>query len=175
MASGSFFRRTIFPVGWRLAGGADISLITNVYGIGTCGIARRDWQSQCLCDGIFLGLLDLAQLFFAFSLLTLRICFIRVAWRRVCFGVPIQVAALLPSSNRCFEAVTEVVFAVVGVCDFIPAEVDTSSRSRFPDAGEQIHRRKVASIKDAMISFAERTQVWGPLGDSGCDVIGGAF
>lgn len=104
-------------------------------------IPLRHRQPQRARERVLLGLFDLAQLLLARALLPLlfRLAFDRSCIVAVAFGVPIEVAALLPAADGGFEAVAEVVFAVRGVCDFVPAEVDAAARAGFADAREEVH------------------------------------
>lgn len=59
--------------------------------------------------------------------------------RIVGLGVPIQIFALLPASNRGHERVTEIVFALRIVLHVVPFEVDAAAGAFFADRLEEIH------------------------------------
>lgn len=64
----------------------------------------------------------------------------------VSLGIPVEVLSLLPAANGCFEAVTEVIFAVGGGGDFVPGEVDAAAGSAFADGVEQVHCRRDGEV-----------------------------
>lgn len=102
-------------------------------------ISLRWRKSERLRHGVLLGLFDLPQLLLALALDALRVRLVCVCGRVFRLGVPAQIAPLLPPTDGGFEAVAEVVLSVVGVCDFVPAEVDAASRARLADRRDKIH------------------------------------
>jgi hypothetical protein len=88
---------------------------------------------------ILLRLFHLAKLLLSFSLGTLRICLVRLGCCGFRVGVPVQVAALLPSPDGGLETVAEVVFTMGRVSDLVPAEVDTTAGAGLSYCREQIH------------------------------------
>lgn len=109
--------------------------------IRTGGISLRRRQSQGLGDGIFLGFLDFPNFFAAFARIAFVVCLIGIGTLRISFCVPCQIATLGPSADWRFDAVTEVVFAMGGGGDLVPAEVDSAARALLPDRREQVHTR----------------------------------
>jgi hypothetical protein len=55
-------------------------------------------------------------------------------------GVPIEVFALLPASNRSHERMSKVVFALRIALHVVPFEVDAAAGAFFADSLEEIHR-----------------------------------
>lgn len=87
-------------------------------------VALRDWQAHGDQHGIFFGLLDLALLLSdACSLGSFRVI--------VAFGIPAEVAPLLPAADGGHERVAEVVFAMRIVLDVFPLEVGTAAATAF--------------------------------------------
>lgn len=123
----------------RSARRPDIPLRSNFHRVRSSCASLRWRQPKRTCYGVFLRFLDLAYFFLALSFSSLLLGFASVRRRRVGFGVPVQIFAFLPSSDRRFKAVAEVVFAVRRVGDFVPAEVDAASGARLADAGQQVH------------------------------------
>ena len=98
----------------------------------------RYWESKSPCHSILFSFLDFSQLLL--PLLALFRC--NLLWRLVRiigFGIPIQVLALLPASNRGHERVTEIVFALRIVLHVVPFEVDAAAGAFLADRLEEIH------------------------------------
>jgi len=69
-------------------------------------------QSQCFCKGILLCFFDPADLLFPFANTSFFGGFI--VWSvSVRLRVPVEISSLLPSSNRCHETMTQVIFTVL--------------------------------------------------------------
>lgn len=98
----------------------------------------RYWESKSPRHGILFSFLHFPQLLF--PLLALFCCnLLRRLVRIVGLGVPIQIFALLPASNRGHERVAEIVFALRIVLHVVPFEVDAAARAFLADRLEEIH------------------------------------
>ncbi len=104
-------------------------------------------KPQSPCDGILLGLLDLPDLLAPFARLLLLLRLTRVSSGSVCFGVPCKITALSPAAYRRLDAVAEIVFAMCGCDDVIPAEVDAAAGACFSDGGKEIHRCEMRLLR----------------------------
>lgn len=122
-------------------------------GVGAAGVPLGDGQAQGAGEGILLGLLDLAQLLpaQALALLLVRLGGVGVGVVvAVGLGVPVEVAALLPAADGGLEAVAEVVLAVGGCRDVVPAKVDAAAGAGFADCREEIHDGRGCSTQGVM-------------------------
>lgn len=99
-------------------------------------IDRR--QSHSRPHGILLRLPHLPQLLSP-GLLLLPFPLLRRQLGIVGFGVPAQIFVLLPTPDRSHERVAQVVFAVGGGFDFVPAEVHAAAGAGLADGLEEVH------------------------------------
>jgi hypothetical protein len=101
----------------------------------------RYGKSKRSRHSILFSLFHFPQLLF--PLFALFCCyFLGRLMRIVGLGIPIEILAFLPASNRCHERMAEIVFALRIAFDVVPFEINAAARAFLADSLKEIHSNR---------------------------------